>query len=151
MLYRSDICIMKIAQKKELAKELFLNTTLTQKEIAERVGVTANTISKWCIPWKKIKAAKTSTRDEIVARYFRMIDNILKGAEDEDRCITDGEADKISKLNKAKDSIDKELSLSMYIQVFIEYNSWLINLNADLAKDNNTFQNKFINVKASGK
>ena len=106
-LYSTHICTMKNAQKKVLAKELYLSTELTLKEIAENVGVTANTIGKWCASWKQIKAAKTSTKDEVIARYMRMIDSILKIAEDEGRVITDGEADKISKLNKAKDSIDK--------------------------------------------
>lgn len=141
---------MKISQKKLLAKELYINTDLTQKEIAERVDVTPNTISKWCSKWKEIKAAKTSTRDEIVARYLRMIDSILKNAEDEERTITDSEADKISKLNKAKDSIDKELGLAVFIQVFREYNSWLININPDLAKDNNNYQRKYVNIKTIG-
>jgi len=149
-LYSAHICTMKIAQKRELAKQLYLNTDLTLKEIAERVGVTANTIGKWCASWKQIKAAKTSTRDEIIARYMRMIGNILKEAEDEGRAITDSEADKISKLNKAKDSIDKEVGLVMFIQIFQEYNSWLIPINAELAKENNTFQTKFINIKAIG-
>lgn len=139
-----------MAQKKDLAKELYLHTDLTQKEIAERVGVTANTIGKWCASWKQIKAAKTSTKDEIVARYLRMIDNILKEAEDDDRSITDSEADKISKINKAMESIDKEVGLAMFIQVFQDYNSWLIAVNPELAKENNTFQTKFVNIKAIG-
>lgn len=149
-LYSTHICTMKNAQKKVLAKELYLSTDLTLKEIAENVGVTANTIGKWCASWKQIKAAKTSTKDEVVARYMRMIDSILKVAEDEGRVITDGEADKISKLNKAKDSIDKGVGLSVFIQVFQEYNSWLIPINPELAKENNTFQSKFINLKAIG-
>ena len=140
----------KNSQKKELAKQLYINSSLLQKEIAEKVGVTTKTMSNWCEEWKELKAAKTATKDEIIARYLRMIDKILKTAEDEGRVTTDSEADKISKLNKAKDSIDKEIGLSIYIQVFQEYNAYLITVNPDLAKDNNKYQDKFITLKSIG-
>lgn len=144
---------MNNAEKKGLAKELYMHSTDTQKAIAERVKVTEKTISKWVEEgnWKNMKAAQISTKDEIVSRYMRMIGKILELAETEDRVITDAEADRISKLNKAKDAIDKELGLSVFVQVFQEYNSYLIPLNPELAKENNSFQNKFINNKAIGK
>lgn len=141
---------VKNAQKKELAKQLYLNGNLTQKVISEKVLVTEKTIGKWVQEWKELKAAKTATKDQIIARYLRMIDQILETAEDEGRTITDSEADKISKLNKAKDSIDKEIGLSMYIQVFQEYNAYLVPLNLDLAQENNNYQDKFIHLKAIG-
>lgn len=141
---------MKNSVKRELAKQLFLNTDLLQKEIADKVGVTEKTMGKWVAEWKEIKAAKTATKDEIVARYYRMILSILKVAEDENRPLTDAEADKISKLNKAKESIDKEIGLSVFIQVFQEYNAFIVPLNPELAKQNNTYQDKFINLKAIG-
>lgn len=144
---------MNFQKKKELAKELYLNTTLTQKEIAERVGVTEKTLKKWreAGDWEKLKSAMLSTKDEIISRYLRMINSILEIAENDDRAVTDAEADKISKLNKAMDAINKELGLSVIIQVFQEYNAFLLPLNTDLAKANNIYQDKFINIKAIGK
>jgi len=139
---------MKNSEKKELAKQLFLNTNLTQKEIAEKVLVMPKTMGKWCKEWRVIKAAKSSTKEHTVARLYSGIDLILKTAEDESRPITDSEADKISKINKTIGTIDKDLDLAIYIQVFEEYNKFLFPLNADLTKENNSYQDKFINNKA---
>ena len=108
-------------------------------------------MGNWVGEWKELKAAKTATKDEIIGRYLRQINSILKTAEDEERTTTDSEADKISKLNKAMEAIDKELGLSVFIQVFQEYNAFLLPLDAELAKKNNNYQDKFLQLKASGK
>lgn len=139
---------MKNSEKKELAKQLFLHTNLTQKEIAEKVHVMPKTMGKWCKDWRVIKAAKSSTKDHTIARLYGGIDLILKAAEDENRPITDSEADKISKINKTISTIDKDLDLAIYIQVFEEYNRFLMPLNQELTRENNSYQDKFINIKA---
>lgn len=128
-----------------------MNGNFTNVELAEKVGVTPKTVGNWIKDWKELKAAKTATKDEIIARYLRQINSILKLADDEERTTTDAEADKISKLNKAMEAIDKEIGLSIFIQVFQEYNSFLLPLDAPLARNNNKFQDKFLQLKASGR
>lgn len=139
---------MKNSEKKELAKQLFLHTTLNQNEIAEKVHTTPKTMGKWCKEWRVLKAAISSTKDHTIARLYGGIDLILKAAEDEKRPITDAEADKISKINKTIGTIDKDLDLAIYIQVFEEYNRYLMPLNTDLTRENNVYQDKFISIKA---
>lgn len=61
---------MNLAVKKELARELFLNTALTQKVIATRVDVTEKTIGKWIADgkWDRLKELKTVTRSELLGQ-----------------------------------------------------------------------------------
>ena len=50
-------------QKKELAQTLFLNTALTQQEIADQVGVDRRTITRWVKEWEPLKINYIQTRE----------------------------------------------------------------------------------------
>lgn len=144
---------MNNAEKKGLAKDLYMSTNWTQKAIAQHVKVTQKTLSKWKEEgkWEVIKSATLASKDKIVAHYMRMISQILEKAEAEERYITLGETDQIAKMTKAKESFDKEIGLSVFIQVFDEYSKFLLLIDPKLAKENIVHQDKFINLKASGK
>lgn len=55
---------LKKAQEKEYARVLFVSENLSQKEIADRVGVTEKTLGKWIDEgeWKKLKRSLLNTR-----------------------------------------------------------------------------------------
>lgn len=143
---------MKIAVKKKLARELYMLDTMTQKEIAERVGVTPNTLGKWVKKekWNTILAASLSTKHETLARIDKAISDVFDKAEEENRKLDSGDYDALSKLQKVRNSIDKEISLDVIIEVFTEYNTFLMAKNPELARENNKFQDQFVNLKASG-
>jgi transcriptional regulator with XRE-family HTH domain len=84
-------------EKKGLAKRYFLNSDLTQKEIAELVGVSEKTLSIWVndeddhgITWHEEKTADKSRSVNIRLKVLKQIDLEL------DRDTPD--ADKLSKL-----------------------------------------------------
>ena len=54
-------------KKKSLARSLYL-AGMEQAEIADKVGVSRVTVSKWCTAdgWKEARAAKQITRPELV-------------------------------------------------------------------------------------
>lgn len=141
---------MKTSQKKQLAEELFMHGNYTQKELAERVGVTENTMGKWVKPWRKLLAASKTTKQEVLQRIDKAINDIFVDAENEGRKLNSADYDAISKLNKTRESIDREMGLSVIIEVFQEYNSFLMVQNSDLCKQNNEYQDQFVNLKASG-
>lgn len=141
---------MKTSVKKELAKGLFMLGGMTQKELAERVEVTENTMSKWCAEWKPILAAQKSTKQEVLARMDKAISDIFKKAEDEKRPLDSADYDGIAKLTKARETIDNKVGLATIIEVFQEYNSYLMAINPELARTNNKFQDEFVNLKANG-
>ena len=56
---------LKKVQEKEYARVLFVSENLSQKEIAERVGVQEKTLGKWIEEgeWKKLKRSLLNTRN----------------------------------------------------------------------------------------
>ena len=142
---------MKTSVKKQLAKELFMLATMTQKELANRVDVSEKTMGKWCVDWKPILAATKSTKQEVLLRFDKAINDIFKAAEDEGRTLTSTDHDSISKLTKSRESMAGEVGLSTFIECFKEYNSFLMPRNAELCRENNKFQDEFINLKANGR
>lgn len=55
-----------LQEKKDFAKILFTKENLTQKEIASRIGISQNTISKWAAEdrWEAHKKSTMLTREE---------------------------------------------------------------------------------------
>lgn len=141
---------MKSAQKKQIAKELYMLGNHTQKELAQRVGVTENTMGKWCKEWKPIKAAATATKNEVIQRIDEQINKVFEAAEKESRSLTSTDTDMLSKLSKIRESMNKEIGLSIIMQVFIEYNNFLMSHDSELCRQNNKYQDQFVNLKASG-
>lgn len=119
---------MKIKAKKETAKKIFLDTSLTQKEIAERVGVTENTLSKWIREgeWRELKAARRATKDEIIKHTFNQINKIYEEADKDARLLTAKETDQVLKLTKTIDSLKTKINAIVVMEVFMEFDNWLL-------------------------
>ena len=66
-----DMKKAELEKKKETARALFM-TGMEQAEIADKVGVSRVTISKWCTAegWKETRAAKNITRPELVNKLL---------------------------------------------------------------------------------
>lgn len=66
-----------IAQKKEYAGVLYLKDNLTQQEIAEKVGVSRQTLSKWikAEKWEERKVGITLTREDQISNLHRQVGN----------------------------------------------------------------------------
>ena len=61
--------------EKDLAKMLFVNENISQKEIAERLDVTEKTVSKWVKEgdWEKLKVSLLVTKDsQLTALYAQL-------------------------------------------------------------------------------
>ena len=69
-----------IAQKKEYAGVLYLKDNLTQQEIAEKVGVSRQTLSKWikAEKWEERKVGITLTREDQISNLHRQVAEINK-------------------------------------------------------------------------
>lgn len=75
---------------------------MEQAEIADRVGVSRVTISKWCVAegWKETRAAKNITRSELVNKLLLTIDNLITQVnESKDPTLLGGLGDKLAKLS----------------------------------------------------
>ena len=116
-------------QQKEFAR-LYYVQGLTQDELADRVGVSRATISKWVKEgrWDEYRAANNITRPEIVNKNLLLISRLLDKLNTEDVALTDvGKiVDQISKLAAAIERIDKKANVVDAIEVFTSLNNWLI-------------------------
>lgn len=113
--------------KKATAKALYLGG-MSMEEVAEKVGVTRPTISRWCNDdgWKEARAAKNITRPELVNKLLLAIDNLIEQVnKSEDPAALAGLGDKLSKLSSVIQKLDRKTSVVDAIEVFIAFSKWL--------------------------
>lgn len=101
-------------QKKAWAKTLYTRETLTQAEIAERVGVSRVTVNNWIGKgnWEQLKASITITREEQLKNLYRQLaelNNAIMGKPEGERFPNAAEADTISKLSNAIKKLETEV------------------------------------------
>lgn len=120
------------AQKREWAKLLYTREHLTQKETAERVGVSAQTLNRWAQAdkWDELKVSITITREEQLKSMYRHLSEINNSIAEREpdkgnRYPTSQEADAISKLANAIDKLETETGLNEILSSFKEFLSWL--------------------------
>ncbi len=139
------------AQKKEYAKTLYLQGTMTQKEIADKVGVSKVTINKWVNDpsdnWEKLKQVLLITRESQLKRLYMQLDelntNIMKRPDGE-KFASSKEADTINKLTSAIQKLESEASIADIVSVGKRMFEWLRTIDAEKAKDLGNLFNDFI-------
>lgn len=116
-----------IEKKRSLARTLFMSG-MEQAEIAEKVGISRVTISKWCVAdgWKEARAAKSVTRPELVNKLLLTIDALITQVnESGDPTAMAGLGDKLAKLSSVIEKLDKKASVVDAIGVFMAFSKWL--------------------------
>lgn len=97
-------------------------------EIADKVGVSRVTISKWCNAdgWKEARAAKNITRPELTNKILLSIDKLLEEANNsDDPALVAGLADKLAKFSAVIEKLDKNANIIDAIDVFKAFSGWL--------------------------
>ena len=140
-------------KKKSLAKSLFLSG-MSMEDIADKVGATRPTISRWCSQdgWKELRAAKTITRPELVNKLLLAINNLIEEVEaKKDPALLAGLGDKLSKLSSVIEKLDKKTSVVDTIDVFMAFSKWLefrartdSSISQELIKKINSLQDQYI-------
>lgn len=108
----------KLDKERELARLYYFQGD-SQKSIAERIGVSAQTVNRWVASgdWDSIRAAKTLSRKELVAKMLQKINERL----DSD----DWTADEIIKAASAIEKLDKKTNVVTMMEVFATFGNWL--------------------------
>jgi uncharacterized protein YjcR len=116
-------------QKRDLARMLFLHECLTQKEVAQRVGVSEVTISKWAGAdgWDSLKVSITITKEEQLKNLYRQLSAINEeiASRPERRFATSAEADLICKLANAIDKMETDVGVSDIVSVGKKFIDWI--------------------------
>lgn len=138
--------------KKEFAENLFMQG-MPQNSIAEKVGVSANTIGKWVKDgcWGEKRAAHTLTRKEVVNNVLRSLNDLAIKLGAADLSQVGGLADQIAKLTSTISKLDKETSVVDFIECFMAFGRRLEyqaetdpEITAEFRKLVNKYQNKYI-------
>jgi predicted XRE-type DNA-binding protein len=125
-------------QKKEWAKLLFTKEGLSQKEIADKVGVSAVTVNKWVQSesWTKLKQSMLATRETQLIRLYMQLDELnsaIMGREEGKRFPDFKEADSINKLTSSIRSMETDASIMDVVEVAKKLLTWMRALNPDKA------------------
>lgn len=141
--------------KKGIAKSLYLDGNYTQEEIADKVGTTRQTVSRWVKAenWEEIKASVTITPAQIIAQWNRQIVEINKkinARPDGERFATTQEADALSKLAGSIKKLETDIGVPDSVSVAMRFLSWLRPLDIEAAKQFNNLFDAFIKDQAAG-
>ena len=101
---------------------------MEQNEMAEKVGVSRVTLSKWATAggWKEARAAKNVTRPELVNKLLLTIDTLITQVnESNDPNLIAGLGDKLAKLSAVIEKLDKKANVVDTIEVFMAFSKWI--------------------------
>ncbi|WP_052594141.1 helix-turn-helix domain-containing protein [Aureispira sp. CCB-QB1] len=142
---------MKGKENKKIAKTLFIELGLSQADIALRLKISRQQISKWVTKenWKVLRNARLVTSEQIVQRTYVQIGMIYEKSEEEERILTSTESDQIAKLMAGIRSLDRGADLATYIQAFEEFVNFMRKQDPELAQRIGDYQMEFLTIKAS--
>ena len=140
-------------QKKNIGRSLYLSG-MEQTEIAEQLGVSRVTVSRWCTSegWKEARADKNISRPELVNKLLLTIDGLVESVnKSKDPTLIGSLADKLSKLSATIEKLVKKANVVDAIEVFMAFNRWIRDqasydpeITPELIKAINKYQNKFL-------
>lgn len=143
-----------LEDKKDYARLLYMQGE-QQKVIAEKVGVSAQTITKWVNVggWAEQRAAQNITRPELVNKLLHTVDKMIEAVNDsDDPDAANGLGDKLAKFAATIEKLDKHTSIVDVIEVFMAFSKWLQfqaefdeDITPELLKTINKYHNQYIN------
>lgn len=120
-------------KKRELAEDMYIRLGCTGREIAERLSITEQTVSRW----KKGREGERTWDDRKQESQLTplRIKELLLG---EAHKIASGEestirADQLSKIMAAIDQLDKKINVRSVMDVFKEFDNWMSEQDPSLA------------------
>lgn len=117
-------------QKKDFANSIYLGEDLTQEEIAERVGVKRQTVSRWIKEgnWERHKVSITITREEQLKNLYLQLSELNAAINKKpagERFANAAESDTISKISNAIKKMETDVGLADILSVFKSFVKWL--------------------------
>ena len=131
--------------------DLYMNTHMTLREIADSIGVGYDTVGDWCAryKWKQSKAANSITREKNVSMMLVQINTLLNEINERDKKYpTAAEADTITKLTNNIRALSNRTSLPDFFNVQTEFLKYLHTANDKIAKQVADYSKEFLQTKA---
>lgn len=114
-------------QKRDYAKHLYLTEpSILQKELAERVGVSKNTISRWVAEgkWEELRTSVVTSKATQLARLYRHLAELNDAVESRpegERYVGTRDVDTLTKLTAAIRNLETETNIADKIEVGKEF------------------------------
>ncbi len=105
-------------QKKDYAKQLYLNdSSITQAEIAERVGVSKVTVCKWVKEgkWEDMQVSLLVEKDVQLARLYKQLkmwNDMVEKRPDGEQFLVSKEADAVVKITASIKNLETETNIA---------------------------------------
>ena len=112
-------------KKREIAEDMYIRLGLTGREIAENLGITEQTVSRWKKgregekSWDDRKTESQLTPLKIKELLLKEAEKLAKGEE------SNVKADQLSKIMSAIDQLDKKINVRTVMDVFREFDNWM--------------------------
>lgn len=119
--------LLSLSQKKDYAKTLYFNNKdLSQKEVAERVGVTEKTIGIWIREggWDDLRRSMLASKSMQIARLYQTIEHVQNKI-DETEGIGDTKlADMMIKYTAALKNLENDTSISEIVDTMMQFGTY---------------------------
>lgn len=107
-----------IEQKKDYARQLYLgDSSITQAEIADRVGVSKKTICKWVKDgkWEELQTSLLVDKEVQLARLYRQLKNwndAVENRKEGEQFLLSKEADAVVKITASIKNLETETNIA---------------------------------------
>ncbi|MFP5039818.1 hypothetical protein [Parasediminibacterium sp. JCM 36343] len=141
---------MKKTLERGRAASLFVNSSLTQEQVAEIFKIAPNTISRWSKQdnWPLLRSAKQTSVNQIVGNFYNMITEIQNLALAENRQLTTAEMGNIHKMASSIEKMNKKIHIGYYYMVVDELTNYIMEVDMPLAKPVSNRIMEFLSKKA---
>ena len=143
---------LKNAQKKSIAKELYLHGDYTFEEIAAKVETVRQTIARWAKEegWASLKASMTVGKEKTLKNPYAHVQSINEAIlerGDGERTPTPKEADILAKLAAAIGKLEDETGIHELVSSGIAFLTWLRGVDPQKAVEFTELWDAFIKEK----
>ncbi len=124
---------------KNLAEKLYMANELSQKEIAENLDVSEQTICKWVAEgnWAVIRKSLTTSKSQQLALQYEILAYLNKSAKEaieDDDPATNPDYDAIAKVSKSIERLEKDAGIADILQTGIKFIKFTSRENIEEAK-----------------
>ena len=136
-------------QKKDYARMLYLKDNLTQQEIAEKVGVSRQSVIRWmkAEKWEEMKVGVTLSREQQISNLHRQVmelNNVILSRPEGERYATAPAAATLGKLAAAIKKMETDVGIADLVSVGIRFIEWIRPIDLDKAKEVTILWDKII-------
>lgn len=136
-------------RKKELAQILYVQEKKTQNEIAELLGVSYVTVSKWATKekWQELRSGVSIAKEQQIMNLYHQINLInedVMNRPDGERKVTVKEAKIIADLADAVKKLESEIGIAEIVSCGMKFCDFMRTMDQEKAKEVNGYWDAFL-------